>query len=63
MLGNMHLANLSSLEFRESDLSTGKGKFVEFVSPAKGHFRDIYKSQNVNPISPTPKFTLGIIQI
>ena len=63
----MHLANLSSLEFRKSDLSPGKtevkqGKFVEFVSPAKGHFRDTYKSQNVNPISPTPKFTLGIIQ-
>ena len=23
----------------------------------------LYKSQNINPISPTPKFTLGIIQI
>ena len=26
-------------------------------------FRETYKSQNINPISPTPKFTLGIIQI
>ena len=36
------------------------GKFVEFKSPAKGYFRETYKSQNINPISPTPKFTLGI---
>ena len=27
-----------------------------------GYFREIYKSQNKNPISLTPKFTLGIIQ-
>ena len=56
------------LEFGESDVSPGKtevkqGKFVEFISPAKGYFRETYKSQNINPISPTPKFTLGIIQI
>ena len=40
-----------------------QGKFVEFISPRKGYFRETYKSQNINPISPTPKFTLGIIQI
>ena len=40
-----------------------QGKFVEFISPAKGYFRETYKSQNINPISPTPKFTLGIIPI
>ena len=27
-----------------------------------GYFRETYKSQNLNPISPTPKFTLGMIQ-
>ena len=56
------------VEFRESDVSPGKtevkqGKFIEFISPAKGYFRETYKSQNINPISPTPKLTLGIIQI
>ena len=55
-------------EFRESDVSPGKtevkqGKFVQFISPVKGYFRETYKSQNINPISLTPKFTLGIIQI
>ena len=38
-----------------------QGKFVEFLSPAKGYVKETYKSQNINPISPTPKFTLGII--
>ena len=38
-------------------------KFVEFISPAKGYFRETYKSQNINPSSPSPKFTLGIIKI
>ena len=28
-----------------------------------GYLRETYKSQNINPISPTTKFTLGIIQI
>ena len=56
------------LKFQESDVSSGKtevkkGKFVEFIFPAKGYFRETYKSQNINTISPTPKFTLGIIQI
>ena len=40
-----------------------KGKFVEIISPAKGYFRETYKSQNIDTISPTPTFTLGIIQI
>ena len=30
---------------------------------AKVYFRETYLSQNINLISPTPKFTLGIIQI
>ena len=58
----------SKLEFRESDVSPGKtevkqGKFIEFISPAKGYFRETYKSQNLNQIFLTPKFSLGIIQI
>ena len=58
----------SKLEFRELDVSPGKaevkqGKFVEFISPAKGYFRETYKSQNINTISQTPKVTFGIIQI
>ena len=40
-----------------------QGKFVEFISQAKGYFREIHKSQNINPISPAPSFTLDIIQI
>ena len=40
-----------------------QNKFVEFISPAKGYFRETYKSQNIKHISPTPKFTLGIMQI
>ena len=38
-------------------------KFVEYVFPVKGIFREINKSQSINPIPPTPKFTFGIIQI
>ena len=40
-----------------------QGKFVEFISLSKVFFRETYKSQNINPISSIPKFTLGIIQI
>ena len=40
-----------------------QGKFDEFIPLAKGYIKETYKSQNINPISPTPKFTLGIIQI
>ena len=36
-----------------------QGKFIEFISRAKGYIRENYKSQNINPISLTPKFTLG----
>ena len=38
-------------------------KFVEYLFPVKGYFRETNKSQNINPIPPTPKFTFGIIQI
>ena len=59
---------LYDIEFRESDVSPGRtevkqGKFVEYIFPTKGYFRETNKSQNINPISPTPKFTFGIIQI
>ena len=62
------LPPLKRLEFRESDVLPGQtevkqGKFVEFISREKGYFRETNKSQNINPISPTPKFTFGIIQI
>ena len=40
-----------------------QGKFVKYIFPAKCYFRETNKSQNINPISPTPKFTFGIIQI
>ena len=51
------------LEFQESDVSPGQtdvkqGKFVECISPAKGYYRETYKSQNLNPISQTLKFNL-----
>ena len=59
---------LELLEFLESDVlpsqtEVKQGKFVDFISWTKGYFRETYKSQNINPISPTPKFKLGIIQI
>ena len=59
---------LDYIEFRESDVSPGRtevkqGKFVEYIFPAKVFFRETNKSQNINPISPTPKFTFGIIHI
>ena len=52
------LTDQNKLEFRESDVSPGKtdvkqGKFVEFISRAKLINRETYKSQNINPISPT----------
>ena len=40
-----------------------QGKVVEFISPAKGYFRETYKSQIINDISLTPKFALGILHI
>ena len=59
---------LYDIEFRESDVLPGRtevkqGKFVEYIFLAKGYFRETNKSQNINPISPTAKFTFGIIQI
>ena len=59
---------LYDIEFRESDVSPDRtevkqGKFVEYFFLAKGYFRETNKPQNINPISPTPKFTFGIIQI
>ena len=61
-------STLYDIEFRESDVSPGRtevkqGKFVKYIFPAKGYFRETNKSQNINPISPTPMFTFGIIQI
>ena len=45
-------------------MSPGKqGKFDKYIFPVKGYFRETNKSQNINSISPTPKFTFGIIQI
>ena len=59
---------LYDIEFRQSDVSPGRtelkqGKFVKYIFTGKGYFRETKKSQNINPISPTPKFTFGIIQI
>ena len=59
---------LYDIEFRESDVSPGRteveqGKFVKYIFPVKGYFRETNKLQNINPISSTPKFTFGIIQI
>ena len=59
---------LYDIEFRESDVLPGRTevkqeKFVEYIFSAKGYLRETNKSQNINPISPTPKFTFGIIQI
>ena len=47
------------LEFQELDVlpvqtEVKQGKFVEFIFKAKGLFRETYKSQNINPSSPTP---------
>ena len=59
---------LYDIEYRESDVSPGRtevkqGKFVEYIFLAKGYFRETNISQIINPISPTPEFTFGIIQI
>ena len=55
-------------EFRELDVSPGRTevkqeKFGEYIFPTKGYFRETNKSQSISPISPTHKFTFGIIQI
>ena len=59
---------LFELEFRDSDESPGKtddkqGILVKLISSLKSYFRETYNSQKINLISPTPEFTLGIIQI
>ena len=59
---------LYDIELRQSDVSPGRteikqGKFAKYIFKAKGYFRETNKSQNINLISPTPKFTFGIIQI
>ena len=61
-------STLYDIEFRELDVSPGRtevkqGKFVLYIFPAKGYFRETNKSQNINPIFPTSKFTFGIIQM
>ena len=40
-----------------------QGKFIDLYHPLKYYSGNTYKSKNINPISSTPKFTLGIIQI
>ena len=48
------------LEFQEPDVSLGKTNVNKDSYPKmKGYFREMCKSQNINPISPTPKFNLG----
>ena len=56
-------STLYDIEFQESDVSPGRtevkqGKFVEYIFPEKGYLRETNKSQNINSISLTPKFTL-----
>ena len=48
---------------RLAEQKSNKNKLLNIFSGAKGSFRETNKSQNINPISPTPKFTFGIIQI
>ena len=43
---------------KQQKIQDKQGKFVEFISLAKGYSRETYKSQNINPM-----LTLGIIQI
>ena len=57
----LHVSGTSNttLEFRESDVLPCKtevkqDKFFEYISQAKGYFRETYKSQNINSISPNP---------
>ena len=56
------------LEFRESDVLNGKKQKSNKANAsnlyllAKDYLRETYTSQNINPISPTPKLTLDIIQ-
>ena len=61
---------LYDIEFQESDVSPGlaehksnKENLLNIFSRRRVFFRESNNSQNINPISPTPKFTFGIIQI
>ena len=45
------------------NLSQTRQKGQIYIPPTKGYVREMCKSQKINSISPTPKFTLGIIQI
>ena len=54
-----HNINQIKLDIRELGVWPAKtevkqGKFVEFISLAKGYTRETFKSQNINTISPTP---------
>ena len=40
-----------------------QGKFMNLYPWTAGYFRETCKSQNINPIYPTPKFNLVIIEI
>ena len=40
-----------------------QGNSSNLYPPAKVYFRETYKSQNINHISPTPKFNMGTIEI
>ena len=48
---------------RLAEQKSNKENLSKYIFLAKGYFRETNKSQNINPISPTPKFTFGIIQI
>ena len=65
-LARVSFLSIPRLEFQESDVSPAKtevkqNKFVEFISQAKGYFRETHKSQNIKHISPTPKLTIDPI--
>ena len=40
-----------------------KSNLSNLYPPTKGYFRETCKSENINLISPTPMFNLGIIKI
>ena len=44
-------------------LSANKTNSSNLYPPIRGYIRETCKSQHINPISPTLKFTLGIIHL
>ena len=44
-------------------LNSNKTNSFNLYTPMKGYFREIRKSQNINPIYLNHKFNFGIIQI